>query len=163
MIAPDAPDPEEQLAALLAACDEAMAAGVPAESFCSVAAPVPLRARLQRDLECMQVLRRLRQSSTPNGFSTSSSSDTAVVAPEAPLPEGTRLGRFEIRRELGRGGYGVVLLAYDPNLGREIALKIPRPDVLITAELRARFQHEGRAAAGLDHPHIVPVHEAGEI
>src|SRR5262249_840979 len=46
---------------------------------------------------------------------------------------------------------------------REVALKIPRPDAVLTSELRARFQHEGRAAAGLDHPHIVPVHEAGEI
>ena len=46
----------------------------------------------------------------------------------APTPP-THLGRFEIRRELGRGGYGVVFLAYDARLGREVALKVPRADV----------------------------------
>jgi WD40 repeat protein len=48
-------------------------------------------------------------------------------------------------------------------LCREVALKIPRAEVLADAECRARFQREARAAAGLDHPHLVPVHEAGEL
>lgn len=74
-----------------------------------------------------------------------------------------RLGRFTIIRELGRGGLGVVLLAYDPVLKRQVALKIPRPEALLTAELRERFQHEAQAAARLAHPHIVPVHEVGDV
>ena len=61
----------------------------------------------------------------------------------------TRLGRFEIRRELGQGGYGIVFLAHHPQLGREVALKIPRPDTLVTPELRIRFHQEAQAAAGL--------------
>src|SRR5439155_14176914 len=73
------------------------------------------------------------------------------------------LGRFQIRRELGRGGYGLVYLAYDPRLGREVALKVPRADALVTPSLRERFVREARAAAALDHPNIVPVHEAGAI
>jgi WD40 repeat protein len=73
------------------------------------------------------------------------------------------LGRFEIQRELGRGGFGIVFLAYDPSVGRQVALKLPRSDVLVSPEVRVRFHHEARAAAGLDHPNIVPVHEAGEI
>ncbi len=74
-----------------------------------------------------------------------------------------RMGRFEVECELGRGGLGVVLLAYDPVLKRRVALKIPRAEALITAELRQRFQREAQAAARLTHPHIVPVHEVGEV
>ncbi len=78
---------------------------------------------------------------------------------EAPL----KLGRFEIERTLGQGGFGIVYLARDPTLGRRVALKVPRPEVLISPEVRRRFLREARAAAGLDHPHIIPVFEAGEI
>ena len=67
-----------------------------------------------------------------------------------------------IRRELGRGSFGVVYLAYDPRLRREVALKVPRGEVLLSGELRARFRNEAMAAAGLDHPNIVAVYEAGE-
>jgi WD40 repeat protein len=72
------------------------------------------------------------------------------------------LGRFEILSTLGQGGFGIVYLARDPRLGRQVALKIPRPEVLISAEVRRRFLREARAAAGLDHPNLVPVYEAGE-
>ena len=74
-----------------------------------------------------------------------------------------RIGRFKIVRELGRGGLGVVMLAYDPVLKRQVALKIPRPEALLADGLRARFQHEAQAAARLTHPHIVPVHEVGTV
>ena len=74
-----------------------------------------------------------------------------------------QVGRFRVLRELGRGGFGVVYRAFDPRLGRDVALKVPRPDVLLADGLRERFQREGRAAAGLDHPNIVPVFEAGEV
>jgi eukaryotic-like serine/threonine-protein kinase len=74
-----------------------------------------------------------------------------------------QFGRFEIVRELGRGGLGVVLLARDPVLHRQVALKIPRPEALLTPDLRQRFQREAQAAARLTHPHIVPVYEVGEI
>ncbi len=77
--------------------------------------------------------------------------------------DGRRLGRFEIIRELGRGGHGVVLLALDPNLRREVALKVPRPEVLAVAELRKRFLREAHAAARLSHPGIVTVYEIGDV
>jgi eukaryotic-like serine/threonine-protein kinase len=73
-----------------------------------------------------------------------------------------RFGRFSILRELGRGGFGVVFLALDPVLGRKVALKVPRPEVLFTPEVRCRFLREAEAASRLDHPHIVPVYEVGE-
>jgi hypothetical protein len=74
-----------------------------------------------------------------------------------------QFGRFHILRELGRGGCGIVFLAFDPVLGRRVALKVPRAEALLTPELRGRFLREARLAAGLDHPHVVPVHEAGEV
>jgi WD40 repeat protein len=71
-------------------------------------------------------------------------------------------GRFSIVRELGRGGFGVVFLAEDSRLGRQVALKVPRPEALVTPEVRRRFLREAEAASRLDHPHIVPVYEVGE-
>jgi len=76
--------------------------------------------------------------------------------------EGERIGRFEIVRELGRGGYGVVFLARDPALSRDVALKLPRPEALVSDDLRRRFLREAAAAGRLAHPHLLPVFEAGE-
>ena len=72
-----------------------------------------------------------------------------------------RFGRFQIRRALGQGGFGIVFLAWDPALERNVALKVPQPESVLTAEAHRRFLQEARAAAGLDHPNIVPVYETG--
>lgn len=75
----------------------------------------------------------------------------------------TRIGRFRILDKLGEGGFGMVFLAHDPELDREVALKIPRPDTLLSQDARARFVNEGKAIAKLNHPHVAPVLEAGSI
>jgi len=72
-------------------------------------------------------------------------------------------GRFSILGELGRGGFGVVYLAEDPLLGRKVALKVPRVEVLSGGEGWRRFMREARAASRLDHPNLVPLLEAGAI
>jgi serine/threonine protein kinase len=77
-------------------------------------------------------------------------------------PSGYQIGRFTVLKELGRGGYGIVYLACDPALNRPVAVKIPRPEMLISRPARRRFLAEGRAIASLDHPHILKVFEAGE-
>ncbi|MBP7490148.1 MAG: protein kinase, partial [Azospira sp.] len=72
-----------------------------------------------------------------------------------------KIGRFEIRRELGRGAQSVVYLAYDPQLEREIAIKtlhFSRPDAAQNAALLA----EARTVSQLRHANIVPIFEAGE-
>ena len=79
------------------------------------------------------------------------------------LPE--RIGRYEIRKEIGRGAMGVVYQAHDPTLGRNVALKTISLRLAVSEEDRAsferRFLQEARAAAGLASPNIVVVYEVG--
>ncbi len=76
-------------------------------------------------------------------------------------PARTRIARFDLIREIGRGGHGIVYLALDPILGRYVAIKIPRPELLCSKEFQSRFLLEARAAAVLNHPNILKVFEAG--
>ena len=72
-------------------------------------------------------------------------------------------GQYEIHRELGRGGMGIVLLARDERLDRLVALKVLPPQLAEHAETKERFLREARMAAQLSHPNIVPVYRADEI
>jgi ABC-type transport system substrate-binding protein len=69
--------------------------------------------------------------------------------------------RYEIVREIGRGGMGVVYLARDPMLDREVAIKLLSPSAM-TAEAQERFHREARIIAKMDHPGIVVVYDTGE-
>ncbi|QDU94028.1 serine/threonine-protein kinase [Lignipirellula cremea] len=82
--------------------------------------------------------------------------------PASPLPnlDGKQIGRYSIERVIGYGGFGVVYKARDHQLHRDVALKIPRPEVLLDRDKRYRFELEAQTAARLDHPAIVPVYEA---
>ncbi|WLT32553.1 right-handed parallel beta-helix repeat-containing protein [Geothrix sp. PMB-07] len=73
-----------------------------------------------------------------------------------------RLGKFEVVRLLGKGAMGEVYLGRDPKLGREVALKVVSTGSAFGEEANARFEREARAAALLNHPHIVTVFEFGE-
>ena len=68
-------------------------------------------------------------------------------------------GRYRVERELGRGGMGVVYLAVDTQLGRRVAIKVLPPAV--DPEHAERFLREVRVLSSLQHPHIVPLHDAG--
>lgn len=72
-------------------------------------------------------------------------------------------GQYEIERELGRGGMGIVYLARDERLDRPVALKILPPDLAKQVDTRERFLREARTAAQLSHPNIVPVYRADEL
>jgi serine/threonine-protein kinase len=71
-------------------------------------------------------------------------------------------GEYSLQRELGRGGMGIVYLARDVQLDRDVAIKVLPSHLASTAESRERFLREARTAAGLSHPHIVPIHRVGE-
>ncbi len=73
-----------------------------------------------------------------------------------------KYGRYEIIRELGRGSMGMVYLAHDPNINREVALKILRPDRVESADFVQRFLKEARAIGRLAHNNIVTVYDVGE-
>jgi serine/threonine protein kinase len=71
-------------------------------------------------------------------------------------------GEYSLERELGRGGMGVVYLARDVQLDRDVAIKVLPAHLASTPAARERFVREARMAAGLSHPHIVPIHRVGE-
>lgn len=73
-----------------------------------------------------------------------------------------RLGNFTLVREVGRGGAGVVYKAWDEELSRWVAVKTLLPQAMTTEEL-ARFRREGRMAARIEHPNILPVYDVKEI
>lgn len=94
--------------------------------------------------------------------------DPAATVDPQPLPvDGrapttpTSFGRFVIRDFLGEGVFGAVYRAYDPQLDREVALKVAKAAALAPERIE-RFRREARASAGLRHPNIVPLFEAGE-
>lgn len=91
-----------------------------------------------------------------------------AVAPSVSLSAGVtappeRIGRFLVLQTLGEGAFGTVYRARDPHLGREVAIKLPRENALATDDDRARFLREAKIAATLNHPHICPVFEVGEL
>ncbi|MET8860275.1 serine/threonine-protein kinase [Streptomyces sp. NPDC004579] len=75
---------------------------------------------------------------------------------------GRQIAGYRIEREIGRGGMAVVYQAKDLRLDRTVALKLLAPELARNDTFRGRFTHESRVAAAIDHPHIVPVFEAGE-
>lgn len=76
---------------------------------------------------------------------------------------GELIGRYELRAILGEGTFGKVYLAYDPQLEREVALKVLRRELLDAKNAIARLLREAKAAAKMHHPNIVPVYDAGRI
>jgi len=70
-------------------------------------------------------------------------------------------GRYELGRTLGRGGMAEVRAAWDKRLGRPVAVKLLYPSVCAQPDTRRRFATEARAAAAVNHPHVVAVHDTG--
>src|SRR6266542_4378847 len=78
------------------------------------------------------------------------------------LAADTKLGRYEIRSQLGAGGMGEVYLVQDTKLDRKVALKILPAEVAANQERMRRFVQEAKAAAALNHPNIAHIYEIGE-
>jgi WD40 repeat protein len=150
----DPADPlEEQFTSFLSEFDASIRSGQDPEQTINLArAPGEIRPRLERARDCLRLLAHVwpRQRSG------------SVASQDRPADVPLSIGRFQIERELGRGGCGIVFLAFDPVLGRDVALKVPRLGAVFHSEMRQRFLREAQASAALDHPNLVPVYEAGE-
>jgi serine/threonine-protein kinase len=89
----------------------------------------------------------------------------STADPLVPLRDALR-GRYDVQRELGRGGMGIVYLAHEVALDRPVALKLLPPELAVQPEWRERFVREAKTAARLSHPNILPifaVDSAGEF
>ncbi|MFD9353050.1 serine/threonine-protein kinase [Streptomyces sp. NPDC060031] len=75
---------------------------------------------------------------------------------------GRRIAGYVVESEIGRGGMATVYRAHDVRLDRTVALKLLAPELARNDTFRQRFAHESKVAAAIEHPHIVPVFEAGE-
>jgi serine/threonine protein kinase len=78
------------------------------------------------------------------------------------LPAGTRLGRYEVVGLLGAGGMGEVYRATDPQLGRDVAIKVLPQETVADPQALARFHREARIVAALSHPNLLCVYDFGE-
>jgi serine/threonine protein kinase len=76
---------------------------------------------------------------------------------------GTQFGPYELRSLIGVGGMGEVYRAYDTTKGRMVAVKILRSEMAADPSFQERFRRESRMAARLQEPHVIPVHDFGDI
>jgi serine/threonine-protein kinase len=170
-MSPDHPPEEEAQAAALDRYLARLQAGErpdPAELLAAHPA-------LASTLACLDALERLAPpapvragqaaADAQNNQATVAEPLASVEAPGAPVAEqvGNEFGKFELLHELGRGGMGVVYKARQKDLGRLVALKMILRSQLDSAEVVRRFHDEARAAAGVQHPNITAVYEAGHV
>jgi len=75
---------------------------------------------------------------------------------------GSKLGKYQVQEEIGRGGMGAVFKGYDPALDRYVAIKVLAPHLVWEPDFVERFLREARSAARLQHPHIVTIYDVGQ-
>src|SRR6202142_3354159 len=139
---------DDRFADMLEQVETELASGNAADSpRIALLAESTFGGRLFRAAECLELL----QQAWPNGKPAEASE---------PLP--TNEDRFDVIDELGRGGFGVVYLAHDPALDRQVGLKGQRPETSLSALLRKRFLQEAHANGSLNHPNSVTVYDVGE-
>jgi WD40 repeat protein len=118
--------------------------------------------RLAMEPALARLLEKLHATPAPDATGSADpaeESDTSLGFLGPPRQPGDlgALGPYRVLAELGRGGMGIVLRAYDPELRRTVALKVLPPD-RADAKARARFVREAQASAGIEHDHVVPVY-----
>lgn len=156
---------EEVLTHLMVEYDEALLASAPTRVVDeSIVDFDPRLAQEWDELKrCIGLLDRARRLTTDRPVSASDAPQDQLDSDSGPDIRSTRrLGRFLVKRELGRGGLGIVYLAHDPQLRRDIAIKVPRSEALLDDAMRRRFLREAEAAARLSHPHLVTLLEVGQ-
>jgi serine/threonine protein kinase/alpha-beta hydrolase superfamily lysophospholipase/class 3 adenylate cyclase len=117
----------------------------------------PMARRLQAAHQLLELIEKVRSAETAGILEPSEPPvDTLLVDLRKPL------GPYQLTKEIGRGGMGIVFLARDARLGRDVAVKIVAPRGLADSEWKSRFHREARAASALNHPNILTVFEIGE-
>lgn len=156
----DADDPpsehDQRLAHLLSALAERAQRGEPVELEAECRAHPDLAVELRQLWGAVLVTDAVGAAARDGA--ADDSSDSAWDADMMPA----RVGDYELLEEIGRGGMGVVYLARQVNLNRELAVKMILRGALASRRDRERFLAEAQAAARLDHEGIVPVHQVGE-
>jgi predicted Ser/Thr protein kinase len=107
-----------------------------------------------------EVLRHVEPSVTRS--ETAASDDLAFLAPSAQPGHLGRLGHYEVHQVIGKGGFGVVLKAFDERLHRIVAIKVLLPAYAANAAARKRFIREARAAAAVKSEHVVGIYDVQE-
>lgn len=143
---------EDIVVKALQECQEAIDTGKPIDRSAILAKYPAIRDELSACLDGLALM----QLSKVDCDQGRSNTETALPI----TPSGT-LGDFRIQNELGRGGMGVVYEAEQLSVGRKVALKVLPYAAMLDKRQIARFQNEARAAATLEHPHIVPVYFVG--
>lgn len=151
---------EDYLAEILIRYEESLADArtPPVLNLSRLKANQSLLDRWQNAKTCLDFMYRVRQSSFDGSTPPSVLSPSVLAGTSMPQT----LGRFQIERLLGAGGVGLVYLARDTHLGRNVALKVPRLETLVNDDLRTRFLREAEAAARLSHSNVVSVLETGQ-
>ncbi|MFP2933416.1 protein kinase domain-containing protein, partial [Pyxidicoccus sp. 3LG] len=112
-------------------------------------------AHVESCTDCQRVL------AAAGSDSTVAKADADASAASAPLARGATLSRYVVLERIGSGAMGVVYAAYDPELDRQVALKVLRPEGRLVEELRLRLLLEAQALARLSHANVVTVHDVG--
>ena len=117
-----------------------------------------------RDLDRDERLYQLDVARLRNSFPLNA---RRVAEPLATSPTEVEIGAeflgYRIEERIGQGGMGVVYRAYDLRLRRTVALKLVTPELAVDERLRERFVRETELAMSLEHPNVVPIHDAGEV
>jgi serine/threonine protein kinase len=128
-----------------------------------------LLPELEREVAILRLFRNLAQPSASTSVEGRAAGETPSDEPDldealGPLPTpGSSFGRYGIIAVLGKGGMGVVYQARDTQLGRDVALKVMRPDVAAKPISSDRFFREARALAAVRHDHVVEIYDYGEL
>lgn len=121
-----------------------------------------LQENCEGDEDLRQQVETLLESYESGFLEESVLDDVTKILIQSRLSVGQKLGRYEIKKQLGTGGMGEVFLAEDTELFRPVALKILHQEVADDKERISRFVQEARAASALNHPNILTIHEIGE-
>lgn len=98
---------------------------------------------------------------TPGSWDTDSATEVFIRPVAVAAPQAAPAGRYTHEGEIDRGGMSSILRTYDRDLHRRVATKMLSPELAARPTELERFRSEARTTAGLDHPHIPPVHELG--